>query len=508
MMWRSLFLSLLIFLGGQAAVYVPNSHATPSDSPNYDRGGSDRGGSSSFGLNPLIILELIRSLDRRSPNERVDLSPEIAEIRGNISRLYLLLANQYLLQNQLPQACDALERSYTAKLEGYLSRRLDPASTNNLDCFASELGRISQITGSPTALVFPVILSDRIEILFVPPDLGNTASAKQVSKGDGQPIRKVNYNTSAGSVETVIQKFAANLQDPTSNDYLPQAQQLYNWIVRPIEADLEAAKVETIIFVMDGGLRVIPPAALHDGNQFLAEKYASASVITMPLTNREKGNRPKGTKILAMGLSEAMQGLSALPSTLIEVETIASQVLRGNAFLNQDFTIAKLKEQQQQQYNIIHLATHAQFLGDKPKDSFIQVWQDRLRLDQIRSMNMSIDLLTLSACQTAVGQNLGLSGAAIESGAKTTLASLWSISDVGTAPLMMGFYRNFPTTNSKAIALQQAQQMLLQGTVRFENGKVIGIPNLVPIAFPHVRTQVDLRHPFFWSSFILIGNWL
>ena len=123
-------------------------------------------------------------------------------------------------------------------------------------------------------------------------------------------------------------------------------------------------------------------------------------------------------------------------------------------------------------------------------------------------MNLVADLLTLSACETAVGQNLGLAGLAVDSGAKSVLASLWNVSDAGTAPLMIRFYQGLPTATSKAIALQEAQLAFLRGEVSIKNNKIIGIKGFPNIPFQIDARGVDLKHPYFWSSFVLIGNWL
>ncbi|MCY7333312.1 MAG: CHAT domain-containing protein [Pseudanabaena sp. CAN_BIN31] len=281
--------------------------------------------------------------------------------------------------------------------------------------------------------------------------------------------------------------------------------------MRPIDAQLQVMKIETVVFVMDSGLRVIPPAALYDGKQFLIERYASANIPALRVTRLEDRDR-KNTRVLAMGLTEAREGLSALPSVEVEIRTIGTQVLSGTTFLNQDFTVSNLQEQRSKStYGILHLGTHGQFLQDRAKDSYIQFWDSKLRSDQIPKLRFDqpvIDMLTLSACETAVGNNLGISGLAVESGARSILASLWKVSDVGTAPLMISFYKAFPNALSKATALRQAQLDLLKGKVKIENNQIVGVDGLAAIALPKGSENIDLRHPFFWSSFILVGNWL
>lgn len=405
-------------------------------------------------------------------------------------------AGDYFNRNQLEDAQYAIEQSYSDEHRYYSNENINP-SPMSLSVAQIALLRSERITESATALVYPVIFPDRLEILVIP--------------SSGKPFRKVVTEAHEVDILSEAQDFVSNIRDVSSTDYLASAQTLYNWIVRPIDADLQAANIKTLVFVMDGPLRVIPIAALHDGKDFLVQKYAIATVPSMGMVNLKLRDRRRNS-ILAMGLTDAMQGLSALPSVEVEVNTIATQVLQGDAFLNQSFTIENLKTQRKKQnYGIVHLATHAKFVSNTINGAFIQMWNERLYLDQLKSFNLGsepIEMLTLSACQTAVGKNLGLGGVAAQYGAKSVLASLWTVSDTGTTPLMLSFYHNYPTAKSKAIALQQTQVALLTGTVRIEGQQIQGIPNLSAVTLKQLNQAIDLKHPYFWASFILVGNWL
>ncbi|MEA5486169.1 MULTISPECIES: CHAT domain-containing protein [Pseudanabaena] len=498
---------------------------------NDSRNPNDSRTPSSNGLNPFIILNLINSLTRsgNSDQQQVDLSPDIAEIRGQIGRLYFLLARQYAFQNQLPEACNALEKGYSAELEAYLRKRLRSLHTDSNDCYASEVERISKLTGSPTALIYVTTSRGGLELIGVPPSTPNKPAGifsrtrigaksldekmgipiSQNNQNSGKPFRKVAYNTTTEEVDRVIIDFRNNLRDTSSEDFLTQSQQLYDWVVRPMESELEKAQVKTLVFVMNGNLRVVPPAAFHDGKRYLIEKYAVTTIPSWQLTEPNRPDRSQTPQILAMGLSESIEGLSPLPAAKIEVETISSRVLVGKNFMNSAFTKDNLRSQtSSQNFGIIHLATHAKFVKQSQEESFIQFWGDRLQMNQISKMNLVTDLLTLSACETAVGQNLGLAGLAVDSGAKSVLASLWTVSDAGTAPLMIRFYRGLPTAPSKAIALQEAQLAFLRGEVTIKNNQILGIKGFPNIPFQVDTRGVDLKHPYYWSSFALIGNWL
>ena len=531
LMFAMMSLSFPKTVRSQTSVLISQSIDDDDDDDNDGQDSNSSQTSSGNGLNLFLILNLINALNRSSNNDQqqVDFSIDIGEIRGQIGRMYFLLARQYAAQNQLPQACNALEKGYRAELEAYLLKRKRLLKPDSDDCYASEVQRISKLTGSPTALIYVTTSKDGLELIGAPPSSPNRPAGifsrtrigakslqekvglpiAQTNPSKGIPFRKVAYNVTTEEVDRVIIDFRNNLRDTSANDFLPQSQQLYDWVVRPMEPELEKAQVKTLVFVMNGNLRVVPPAAFHDGKHYLVEKYAVTTIPSWQLTEPNRPDRALTPQILAMGLSESVEGWSPLPATKVEVETISSQVLVGKAFMNSDFTKDNLRSQiSSQNYGIIHLATHAKFVKNSPQESFIQFWGDRLQMNQISTMNLVTDLLTLSACETAVGQNLGLAGLAADSGAKSVLASLWQVSDAGTAPLMIRFYRGLHTAPSKAIALQEAQLAFLRGEVTIKDNRIIGVQGFPNIPFLIDARGIDLKHPFFWSSFTLVGNWL
>ncbi|MEY3304705.1 MAG: CHAT domain-containing protein [Pseudanabaena sp.] len=406
--------------------------------------------------------------------------------------------DRFLKEGNLEKAFQAIEKAYVSELGIFLGESLKPPAISISEA-QDLLSDVSRRSGSASVLIYPIMLNDRIEILVIPP------------KEMGKPFHRYTNYANEEEIITVLTDYRASLRDTSSLDYLEQAQKLYDWVMRPIDAQLQALKIETVVFVMDSGLRVIPPAALHDGKQFLVERYASANIPSLRVTRLEERDR-QNTRVLAMGLTEAREGLSALPAVEVEIRTIGTQVLAGTTFLDRDFTVSNLQAQRgKAKYGILHLGTHGQFLEDRAKDSYIQFWDGKLRSHQIPSLRFDqpvIDMLTLSACDTAVGNNLGISGLAVESGARSILASLWAVSDVGTAPLMISFYKAFPNALSKATALRQAQLDLLKGKVKIVNNQILGVDGLAAIALPKGTENVDIKHPFFWSSFILVGNWL
>ncbi|NMF57434.1 CHAT domain-containing protein [Pseudanabaena yagii] len=406
-----------------------------------------------------------------------------------------------------PRSIEQLDNSQTSLICGYTGN-CSPSDFPPIDSelLQQTIASISTATNSQTVVIYPEILEDRIKILVVLPS--------------GKEFRKVVTNVNQQDLTDTLVELLNSIRDPSSEDYLPSAQKLYNWLIRPIEVELTEAKAKTLVFVMDGPLRAIPIGALHDGNKFLVQKYATATVPSMRLVIKDLRDDlqlrdRRRSKILIMGLTKAMQGFSALPNVAVETQT-ALKMFGGNerVFLDEEFTIENLKKQQNANntnYDIVHLATHAQFLSNTPEGAFIQFWQNRLSLEDIKTIRLGenkIEMLALSACQTAVGQNLGLSGTMLIYRAKSILSSLWTVSDAGTPALMLSFYNYYPTAKSKAIAIQQAQLDLLEGRVTIEAGKIKGIGNLPAIPLNQVSDDINLKHPYFWASFILVGNWL
>jgi CHAT domain-containing protein len=434
------------------------------------------------------------------PKKIVEVNPNPPEtkILIQIRDIMKKEVDRFLKEENLEKAFEAIEKAYISELGIFLGETLK-LPTLSINQAQEILSDVSKRSGSPSVLIYPIMLNDRIQILVIPP------------KELGKPFHRYTNYASEEEIITVLTDYRASLRDTSSLDYLEQARKLYDWVMRPIDAQLQALKIETVVFVMDSGLRVIPPAALHDGKQFLVERYASANIPSLRVTRLEERDR-KNTRVLAMGLTEAREGLSALPAVEVEIRTIANQVLSGTTFLDRDFTVNNLQAQRgKAKYGILHLGTHGKFLQDRSNESFIQFWDSRLRSNQIPSLRFDqpvIDMLTLSACETAVGNNLGISGLAVESGARSILASLWTVSDAGTAPLMISFYKAFPDALSKATALRKAQLDLINGKVKIVNNQIVGVEGLAAIALPKGTGNIDISHPFFWSSFILVGNWL
>ncbi len=300
------------------------------------------------------------------------------------------------------------------------------------------------------------------------------------------------------------------------NAYLYSARELHRILVEPLEAEMKAAGVDNLTYIMDSGLRVLPLAALYDGQQFLVEKYSLGTMPSFELTNTNYVNL-NDSSVLAMGSSEFEDTLD-LPAVPLELNRVRAQVGDGEIFLNEQFTVENLvAARRDTPHNIVHLATHGEFLPGNLDNSYIQFWDERLTLQDLSKLELSnpvVNLLVLSACRTALGNQdaeMGFAGLAIASGAKSVLGSLWYVSDEGTLGLMSEFYRALRTTPIKAEALRQAQLAMLRGDVTFKKstfnvarGEVEPLPHIPP-ELAVVTTQ-DFSHPYYWSAFNMVGN--
>jgi CHAT domain-containing protein len=313
----------------------------------------------------------------------------------------------------------------------------------------------------------------------------------------------------------VVRHLSNEITDPVTRDTdsaLAAAQQLYQWIVEPIAADLEAQKIDNLVFIMDNGLRSIPIAALHDGKQFLVEKYSLALMPSLSLTDTRHQNI-QGARVLAMGASTFAEQ-RPLPAVPVELTGILNPPWTGETFLNQGFTLNNLKAQRRETpFGIVHLATHAEFNPGDPANSYIQLWDTKLRLDQLQQLGWNdppVQLLVLSACRTALGDEqaeLGFAGLAYQTGVRSTLASLWAVDDAGTLAFMTEFYHQLSKAKTRSEALRQTQLAMIRGQVRVEPGQLHTSDRTTPL--PSELAQVEaksLSAPFYWAAFTLVGN--
>ena len=367
----------------------------------------------------------------------------------------------------LVEARDVVESLKAAELQDYFKD----------DCVEAMRSHVKSldIVSRTAVVIYPILLPDRTELL--------------VSLPSG--LKRFTVPVGSAALTQEVREFRLKLEKRTTHDYLAPAQRLYDWLIRPLEPDLAAAAVNTLVFVPDGPLRTIPMAALHDGKKFLISKYAVATTPGLNLTDPRPIKRENIT-LLSAGLTESVQGFPPLPNVSGELKAIQG-LYGGDILLNKDFQVAALeKKLQEGQFSIVHIASHGNFDSDVA-NTFILTFDDKLTMDRLdqyvglfKFRDKPLELLTLSACETAAGDDraaLGLAGVAIKAGARSALATLWFINDQAASELVAEFYRQLQDPAvSKAAALQRAQMKLLNDPV--------------------------YQHPAYWAPFLLLNNWL
>jgi CHAT domain-containing protein len=345
------------------------------------------------------------------------------------------------------------------------------------DCVDTALSKITQLdTVAKTAVViYPIILPTRTELLLSLPG----------------GLKRILVPVSADTLTEEVRELRRKLEKRTTREYLPHAQKIYDWLIRPLETDLASSAIDTLVFVPDGALRTIPMAALHDGKQFLIAKYAIGITPSLSLSDPRPIKR-EDMKVLAVGVTEAVQGFPALPNVAAELKELQT-LLKSQNLVDREFLAANLETKlKEEQFSIVHVASHGEF-GNDVENTFLLTFDDKLSLDRVNQMvgvfrfrDDPLELLTLSACDTAAGDDraaLGLAGMAIKAGARSALATLWNINDEATVGLVLDFYRELKNPAiSRVVALQRAQLKLIENP-RYE-------------------------HPGYWSAFLMINNWL
>ncbi|NEP58469.1 MAG: CHAT domain-containing protein [Symploca sp. SIO2G7] len=401
------------------------------------------------------------------------------------------------------------EVSITNNFNDYLELEDTPIKT--LTDAQATLRQNEEITGMKSALIYALFkqpsdlinqtsqASDELELLLV------TSS--------GEIIRSQMPGVTKAQLIRVTRQFHKAVTGNASEDkYLPPAQQLYQWLVAPLESDLAAKNIDHLAFIMDTGLRSLPIAALHDGKGFIVEKYSVSLMPSFSLTDTSYVD-VRDTDLLAMGAAQ-FPDQKPLPAVPIELEVIAEQVWQGKSVLNEGFTIENLQQlRSQKPFSIIHFATHGEFLPGRPSNSYIHLWNKKLGLDQLRQLKLNqptVELLVLSACRTALGDQdaeFGFAGLAVLAGVKSAIGSLWYVSDEGTLGLMKTFYEQLQIAPAKAQALQQAQLAMLRGEVKLIEGQLVSNKGSIPLPPQLIKLgDKDLSHPFYWSAFTLVGS--
>lgn len=425
--------------------------------------------------------------------------PDANRTPAQKAQIQSLVQLQQELNQQFNQFIHSPEVENLAKqlTPAVVHQSLNPEELNGLR------GKLHQINA---VLLYPLVLEDRLELIITTPD--------------SPPLHRT-VNVDRITLNQKIVEFRSLLRDPNS-DVKPVAQTLYNWLIKPIESELQQSNTQTIIYAPDAQLRYIPLQALHDGQQWLTQRYRINNITARSLVNftTQPANQPhllagafaSGKHVFKVGTQPIT--LSGLPFAGKEVETLAAQLPNTKKLIDQAFSRIATTTQMNE-FNIVHLATHAAFVPGTPKDSFIAFGNgEYATLADISSWTLTnVDLIVLSACDTGLGGNfgngeeiLGLGYQFQMQGAKAAIASLWTVDDGGTQALMREFYQIIKQGNvTKAEALRQAQLRLIEAGHSGMNESFKA--ELLKSGMD--QTVVDhISHPYYWSPFILIGNGL
>jgi CHAT domain-containing protein len=418
-----------------------------------------------------LVDLLLRSADERSTSGQSALPLHSAQ-SPQPNRDYLIQARQVMEALQL------------AELDNFFGDACTQAKQVNID----QLDPYA-------AVIYPIILPNRLEVILKLPGLDNLRHYAHAN------ISQTQVDAAVTQLQNSLKRRSTSLQQLKT-----QSKQLYDWLIQPFATELETTKtreqsqIKTLVFVLDGSLRNVPMAVLHDGQSYLVERYAVSVTPTLQLLE-PKPLQSKAPSVLIAGAINApsfkKEGLGAINNVAVELEGVKENTRHNQTLENQEFLKKNLQTKiKKTSFNIVHLATHGQFSSNS-EQTYILDWRERikvkdlddlLRFDYQRSTH-PIELLILSACETATGDKraaLGLAGVAIRAGARTTLASLWQINDASTAEFMIKFYQELNRGQiTKAEALRNTQ-----------------------LTFLKESTNRDYNRPYHWAAFILVGNWL
>ncbi|NES03069.1 MAG: tetratricopeptide repeat protein [Okeania sp. SIO2F4] len=333
-----------------------------------------------------------------------------------------------------------------------------------------------------TVVLYPLLLEDRLELILV--------------SANSPPFHRT-VSVSQKEFNKTLLRLRAQLTNRNQSDQrvIQEGLKLYNWLIKPIEPHLKLTQTKNILYAPDSQLRYIPLAALHDGKKWFAERFQINNITAASLMDLEPREKFKPL-ILAGALTEGSYNFQvgqrkfefeSLPFAGVEVEEIEKTFTETNKLLGNAFTKEAI-EAKMDSYNIVHFATHSAFVSGHPEESFILFGDgNRATLRDVENWNLkNVELVIFSACQTALGKELG-NGEEIlgfgykiqEAGATASIATLWRVDDQGTQEFMSDFYVALKNGASKSAAVQKAQISMING---------------------------EYSHPYYWAPFLLIGN--
>ena len=447
-------------------------------------------------------------------SKEVNTGQEYSALAAKYAKQHSLSAADQARFDALTKQLDSAQKSFDTQAEAIASAAKDPEMHKRLlheidDNSRAFHGTLKSLGHNAVVLQY-YIMDDNVKILLTTPDI---ALAREAT------IKRADLNAQIASFRKALGNPS---QDPT-----PQAQALYKILIAPVADDLHQAGAKTLMLSLDDTLRYVPFAALYDGKNYLVENY-SVAMLTEAVRDKIAAAPTANWTVWGLGVTKGGDGYDDLPNVGVELNDIAGQkgILTGQVMLDKSFTESALRAGIAQAYPIIHIASHFQFTPGSMDDSFLLLGDgSHMTLAEFKTkLNLNgVEMLTLSACQTGVGDDNssrhgveveGLGAIAQQSGAKSVLATLWPVADGSTALLMSTLYKEHKVDHlDKADALRQAQLTLLKGSAQADpNAKSVRGLARVSIAQAPVTFKPDpgkpFAHPFYWAPFILMGNWL
>lgn len=360
------------------------------------------------------------------------------------------------------------------------------------------------------AVIYPIVLKERLAIIFSLPgkplqQVEIPATEREVNNILDQLYDRLDNVTVSNSVRNILSTSNPNPQELRENlqTLLPIFEQLYNWLIQPLETQLQNNKIKNLVFVLNGRLQRVPMAALYNGQEYLISKYGVALAPSLQLID-SKPLKQQNLKILAAGVSKQIKVkeviFPALANVPKELNKIKEAFPTSQKLLDQEFTAKSIQNQLKSNFSVLHLATHGLFSSNPEKNFMITGDGKSISINELNTLlkqaPKTLELLVLSACETATGDEravLGLAGTAVRSGARSTLATLWPVGDASTAQVMGTFYQELKKPGQKKLdALRAAQLSLIESLKKKPTfDELRGLP----------------PHPYYWASYVLVGNW-
>ena len=414
-----------------------------------------------------LLESLSQDLVTIDPNIQYSFRETVEPVyRQSLDLLLTSDTGQPISQFNLKKAINTIESLQLAELHNFFRKaclNAHPVEIDSIDRHA--------------AAIYTIILRDRLEVIVSLPK---------------QPLIHYSTEIKRSQLEEVVDELRYGIVIRSRRDYYQSAAQLYDYIIRPVIKDLQQNQINTLVFVSDGVLRNIPLATLYDGEHYLIENY---NVVLNPGLQllEPRSLTEVSLSSLALGITQERQGFEALDFVDLELAEIQNLV-DSIVLVDDEFTTSSFREEiKVSDYPIVHIATHGQF-SSSLENTFLLAWDNRIKINQLNTILQSrtlseeqaLELLVLSACETAAGDKwaaLGLAGMAVRAGAKSTIATLWSVNDQATASLMSQFYEELVINHQeKSQAIREAQLALLKNP--------------------------RYQHPFYWAPYVLVGNWL